>query len=213
MGGDPKQLRLLGGRPTMCWAARALLAALAGPVAVVLPEESVEEGEGLLRRHLPQGVDRLRVTTGGARRRDSVRAGLDAVDQAGTVLVHDAARPFASAALVERVGRRAVAGRVVVPAVRVADTLKEIEGDRIARTLDRERIVAAQTPQGFPLAVLREAHDEETSADATDDAALCEGRGVPVTWIEGEALNRKLTGPDDWAWAEAVVAGGAVRWA
>ncbi|HUP18926.1 MAG TPA: IspD/TarI family cytidylyltransferase [Gemmatimonadota bacterium] len=211
MGGEPKQFRLLGGVPLMGWGTRALLDALAGPVVVVLPPGAMNEGEAALRTVLPVAGERLRLVAGGVRRRDSVRAGLEAVESAGTVLVHDAARPFASKALVERVARRAAAGRAVVPALPVRDTLKEVDGPRIVGTVDRERFVAAQTPQGFPRAALLEAHDADP-ADATDCAALCERHGIPVEWIAGEALNRKITDPEDWVWAEDLVAAGALRW-
>ncbi|MFN2384051.1 MAG: 2-C-methyl-D-erythritol 4-phosphate cytidylyltransferase [Gemmatimonadota bacterium] len=212
MGGDPKQFRLLGDRPTVCWAARALFDALDGPLVVALPDELAAEGERLLRVHLPDVADRLRVVVGGPRRQDSVHAGLGALDNATTVLVHDAARPFASPVLVERVARRAASGRAVIPAVPIRDTLKEVDGDRIVGTRDRSRFVAAQTPQGFPLAVLRAAHQDALGEEATDDAALCERRGVEVTWMAGERLNRKLTDPEDWAWAEQALAAGWVRW-
>lgn len=212
MGGEPKQFRPLGGAPLVCWGARALLEALAGPVVVALPVGALERGELALRAGLPDAGDRLRVVAGGARRRDSVRAGLDALpDSVRTVLIHDAARPFASRGLVERVARRAAAGRAVVPAVPVRDTLKEIEGSRVLGTIDRERVMAAQTPQGFPVAGLREAH-AATGEDATDDAGLCERLGLAVEWIAGEALNRKITDPEDWAWAEGILAAGALRW-
>lgn len=212
MGGEPKQFRLLDGRPTVCWAARALLEALAGPVVVVLPAQYAREGEGLLREHLREAAARVRVTAGGARRQDSVRKGLDALVEAGTVLVHDAARPFATVGLVARVARRAVAGRAVLPAVPIHDTLKEIDGPRIVRTHDRRRFVTAQTPQGFPLEILRRAHDEGGEEEVTDDARLCEVAGIPVVWIPGERLNRKLTDSDDWAWAEEAVTAGRLRW-
>jgi len=212
MGGEPKQLRLLGGRPTVCWAARTLLSALAGPTVVVLPADRLEEGEALLAGHLGDLGGRIGVVAGGETRRDSVRAGLEALEDAETVLVHDAARPFASPALVERVGARAVGGRAVVPALPVVDTLKEVDGERVVRTVDRTRYVAAQTPQGFPRALLGRAHDETTGDGATDDASLCERIGAPVTWIEGEEINRKLTAPGDWSWAERILEEGWIRW-
>lgn len=212
MGGEPKQFRLLDGRPAVCWAARALLEALAGPVVVVLPARYAREGEGLLCGHLLEAAARVRVTAGGARRQDSVRKGLDALAEAATVLVHDAARPFATAGLVARVARRAVAGRAVLPAIPIHDTLKEIDGPRIVRTHDRRRFVTAQTPQGFPVEILRRAHDEAGEDEATDDARLCEAAGIPVVWIPGERMNRKLTDADDWAWAEEAVTAGRLRW-
>lgn len=211
MGGEPKQFRRLGGRPTLCWAARGLAEALGGPIAVVVSRERVEEAERALATHLPELADRTRIAVGGDRRRDSVWSGLEALTGEGTVLIHDASRPFASPGLVERVAWRAKEGRAVVPALPVRDTLKEIDGEGVVRTLARERVVAAQTPQGFPRNVLREAH-EASDEDAPDDAALCERLGIPVTWVRGEALNRKLTDPEDWDWAEVVIASGRLRW-
>jgi 2-C-methyl-D-erythritol 4-phosphate cytidylyltransferase len=213
LGGVPKQLRSLGGRPVVCWAARSLLTALAGTIVVVLPEELLEEGEALLGTHLGEDGARVEVTAGGPRRQDSVRHGLAALADASTVLVHDAARPFASSGLVERVGRHAAAGRAVVPGLAPADTLKRVEEDRVIETLDRSRLIAAQTPQGFPLSLLRDAHEAWPDAgEATDDAAVCERFGVPVSWVPGEPLNRKLTDAEDWWWAERLLAEGRVRW-
>ena len=211
MGGEAKQFRRLGDRPTLCWAARPLLESVAGPLVVVVPPGRVEEGERALGAHLPEHVERIRVVAGGERRRDSVSSGLEAIGNASTVLVHDAVRPFASAGLARRIAARAAAGRAVVPALRVRDTLKEVEDGRVVRTVERARLVAVQTPQGFPVEVLREAHRSD-DGDATDDAGLVERLGHPVTWIEGERLNRKLTDPEDWEWAEDVVAAGRVRW-
>lgn len=219
MGGEPKQFRLLDGRPTMCWATRPLLEALAGPLVVVLPSHALAKGEELLHAHLGSVDDRLRVVAGGRRRQDSMRAGLDALSAesgpgggpVATVLVHDAVRPFASRGLVERVARLAVGGHAVVPAIAVADTLKEVDGDRVVRTYDRSRFVAAQTPQGFPYALLTRAC-AAAGGEATDCASLCERMGAPVTWIPGESLNRKLTEPEDWVWAERVIGAGWIRW-
>lgn len=197
----------------MCWAARSLLTALAGRVVVVLPDDRLEEGEALLVGHLEELAERVDVVPGGTRRRDSVRAGFDALEGVDTVLVHDAARPFASGAVVERVGAHAVDGRAVVPALPIVDTLKEVDGRHVVRTVDRSRFVAVQTPQGFPAALLRRAHEEiGDDVPATDDAALCERLGAPVAWVEGDPLNRKLTEPDDWTWAERVLDEGWVRW-
>lgn len=213
MGGEPKQFRLLGGAPVMCWSARPLLDSITGPLVIVLPRDSIEEGAQLLEEHLSDRSGRIRLAAGGARRQDSVRAGLAALqEEAGTVLVHDASRPFASADLAARVARRAAGRWAVVPALPIPDTLKEVEGSRVVRTHDRIRFVAAQTPQGFPIELLRRAHAETALNDATDDAALCEAAGVAVSWIPGEATNRKLTDAGDWAWAEERVAAGAVRW-
>ena len=214
LGGEPKQFRPLGGIPVVCWAVRPLLEGLAGDVVVVLPGRLLEEGAQLLAAHLEGSADRVRVAAGGIRRQDSVRAGLAALERRdGAVVVHDGARPFASAALVERVAREAAAGKAVVPAVATADTIKRVDGERVVETIERRAAMAVQTPQGFPIAVLEAAHaawpDDE---EATDDAAMCERMGNPVAWLPGEALNRKLTGPEDWWWAERVVESERVRW-
>jgi 2-C-methyl-D-erythritol 4-phosphate cytidylyltransferase len=216
MGGEAKQVRLLDGRPTLCWAMRPFLEALAGPLVLVVSQEAAAEAEALARRHLGPAADRVHVVAGGERRQDSVRAGLAALATLSgvteTVLVHDGVRPFASRGLVEQVASRAVGGRAVIPALPIADTLKETEGERVVTTRDRSRYVMAQTPQGFPRAILEAAFEAADSADATDCSALCERLGAPVHWIPGEPLNRKLTDPEDWAWAELTVAAGWVRW-
>ena len=214
LGGAPKQFRPLGGIPVVCWAVRPLLAGLSGDVVVVLPGDALEEGAALLSAHLQGSAGRVRVTAGGRRRQDSVRAGLAVLEGAGgAVVVHDGARPFASAGLVARVARKAAAGNAVVPAIPTADTIKRVDGERVVETIERRAAVAVQTPQGFPIAILDAAHaawpgDEE----ATDDAAMCERMGAAVAWLPGEALNRKLTGPEDWWWAERMVEAGRVRW-
>jgi 2-C-methyl-D-erythritol 4-phosphate cytidylyltransferase len=214
LGGVPKQFRPLGGIPVVCWAVRPLLLALSGDLVVVLPGDALNEGRELLATHLDGSVGRVRVVPGGARRQDSVRAGLEA--QGGTegaVIVHDGARPFASAGLVERVAGEAAAGRVVVPALPASDTMKRVDGARVVETIDRRSVVAVQTPQGFPRVALEAAHRDWPEEDeATDDAAMCERAGTAVHWVSGEALNRKLTGPEDWWWAERVLESGRVRW-
>jgi 2-C-methyl-D-erythritol 4-phosphate cytidylyltransferase len=125
---------------------------------------------------------------------------------AEVVLVHDAARPLATAALVTRVLERLAAGDApgVVPVVPVRDTIKVADAAGVVRTLDRDRLVAVQTPQGFRAAVLREAHaaDEE---DATDDAVLLERRNERVVTVEGEPWNLKVTYPEDLRVLEAML--------
>jgi 2-C-methyl-D-erythritol 4-phosphate cytidylyltransferase len=143
---------------------------------------------------------------GGARRRDSVRAGLAALpDDADLVLVHDAARPLASARLVERVIAALADGHsAVVPGIPVRDTLKRVTDGRVAATLDRSDVVAVQTPQGFRVDVLRAAHAGDDD-DATDDAALVERTGGTVAVVPGEEHNLKITYPGDLKIAAAVL--------
>ena len=155
-------------------------------------------------------LDATQVVEGGPTRAASVRAGLAAVPaSAEVVVVHDAARPFASAALFRRVVAALGPGRAgAVPARPVAETLKVATGDTVVRTLARQGVVTVQTPQAFVADALRAAH--ATGEDATDDAALVEALGLAVGLVEGEPFNLKVTTPEDLALAEALIAGGLV---
>jgi 2-C-methyl-D-erythritol 4-phosphate cytidylyltransferase len=185
--GGPKQHVELRGEPIWQMARRALLAGGTHEVVVVGPVEG--------------GVP------GGDRRRDSVMAGLRRVPvDADFVLVHDAARPMAGPDLVARVIARLQVGDVdgVVPVVPVRDTLKEIDGERVAGTRDRSAIVAAQTPQGFRRSALMGAH-ERFDGDAVDDASMVEAAGGRVVWVDGDPANLKLTYPEDLRVLEALL--------
>lgn len=144
---------------------------------------------------------------GGARRRDSVAAGLAHAPAAAThVLVHDAARPLASPELVAAVLDRLESTDVeaVVPAVPVTDTVKRVEAGRVVATVDRADLVVVQTPQGFLIEALRRAHAADQD-DASDDALLIERMGGAVAIVAGEAQNLKITYPGDLAVAEALL--------
>ena len=133
---------------------------------------------------------------GGERRQDSVRHGLDALPPDCThVLIHDAARPFLSAALIHRVLAGLERAPAAVPGLRMTDTVKRLDGERIAGTLPRDEIATVQTPQGFETRLLRAAHEAALARglDATDDAALMEWRGHDVIMVEGDSGNRKIT--------------------
>jgi 2-C-methyl-D-erythritol 4-phosphate cytidylyltransferase len=138
---------------------------------------------------------------GGATRSASVRAGLAAVAPDASddcvIVVHDAARPFATSELFQSVIDAVRSGADgAVPGLPVTDTVKEVD-DRgtITATLDRARLMTVQTPQAFRFATLRDAH--RAGADATDDAALVEAIGGRVVVVPGEDTNRKITTPDD----------------
>ena len=188
--GGPKAEAELDGRPLVECAAE-LFSGYGDCVAVLRPED-------LGRFDLP-GWKRV---AGGARRRDSVAAGVAALDAATTrVLVHDAARPLAPKDLVERVA--AASGPAVVPAIPVADTIKEVAEGAVRRTLDRSRLVAVQTPQAFDREVLERAL-AASERDATDEAALVEGLGLEVRVVPGNPANFKVTTPLDLVLAAAV---------
>ena len=164
-------------------------------VVVVVPAEDVEREGGV---------------AGGESRAESVRAGLAVVPaDAEIVCVHDAARPFASVALFERVIAAVRAGADgAVPGLPVSDTIKvvrAVEGElEVASTPDRSTLSAVQTPQAFRAEVLRAAH--AGGAEGTDDASLVEASGGRVVVVLGEALNRKITTAEDLEWARGAVA-------
>jgi 2-C-methyl-D-erythritol 4-phosphate cytidylyltransferase/2-C-methyl-D-erythritol 2,4-cyclodiphosphate synthase len=149
---------------------------------------------------------------GGATRQASVHAGLEALasQRPEIVLIHDAARPFVSAALISRAIKAVVSKPAAIPAVPVADTVKLIDANgNIAATPERARLRIAQTPQVFRFDVILDAHRRaarEGRSDFTDDAALAEWAGLTVSTFDGDAVNMKLTTPDDFAREEARLA-------
>ena len=192
--GGPKQYQRLGDRRVIDHAVDQALACGDGVVAVVHPDDVDEQRELL---------DATAVVAGGASRSASVLAGLAAVpDEAAVILVHDAARPLAGAALFRTVIAAVAAGADgVVPVVPVTDTIRRVDGG----TVDRSTLVAVQTPQGFRADVLRSAH--AAGAQATDDATLVEAAGGSVTTVEGHPANLKITEPADLLVAEALLEG------
>lgn len=212
LGGDtPKQYRRVGGVPVLL---RALRPFVAHPevreVVLVLPPADAAAPPDFLR-DLLGGV--LTVAPGGAERADSVAAGLAALGAECTVvLVHDAARPFVSGGVIDAVIRHARAGEGAIAAVPLGDTLKEADAadpTRVARTLPRERLWRAQTPQGFPRELLARAHRaaRESGLRATDDAVLVEACGGTVRLVPGGPENLKITTAEDLALAELIAAG------
>ncbi|EPR37561.1 2-C-methyl-D-erythritol 4-phosphate cytidylyltransferase [Desulfovibrio sp. X2] len=200
-----KQFLHYRGAPLFWHSARTLsrLPELSG-IVLVFPAEALDESEDMLRdlaSREPLDVP-LRAVAGGARRQDSVAAGLAALPRdARAVLVHDAARPFLSVALAARLADALSDGaRAAIPGLAVTDTIKIVTPDgTVADTPERAFLRAVQTPQAFDLALLRSAHTraEAEGWDVTDDAMLVERLGEPVLVIEGEPGNVKITTPED----------------
>ena len=151
-------------------------------------------------------TERMLVATGGAVRGESVRNGLeDLPESCRYVLIHDAARPLATSAMIDRVVMEVRRGRGAIAALPVVDTLKRVnESGRIERTVDRAGLWRAQTPQGFPREMILEAHEHAllTGVDATDDAALCEQLGLEVVVVCGSERAMKVTEEADFARAD-----------
>ncbi|MEV4993854.1 2-C-methyl-D-erythritol 4-phosphate cytidylyltransferase [Streptomyces niveus] len=215
--GAPKALRTLGGTPMLVHAVRAMAASRAvSLVVVVAPPEDTAAVKLLLGEHsLPVRTDYL-VVPGGETRQESVRRGVEALpEDIATVLVHDAARPLVPVDTVDAVVDAVRAGApAVVPALPLADTVKEVEpGEKdqpepVVATPERARLRAVQTPQGFDRDTLVRAHLTVPLAGqgATDDAGLVEQLGEPVVVVPGHEEAFKVTRPLDLLLAEAVLA-------
>ena len=217
-GGVPKQARRLGGVPVL---ARTLARLTAHPdvtVAVVaVPEADLNAYRAMLGGAARAGVE-VRVVAGGASRQASVAAAVAALpEDVAVVLVHDAVRPFVPLPVVAAVVEAARAHGAAVPAVPLADTLRRASveagggGGVFGVTVARDGLFQVQTPQGFRADLLRAAiaHAATTGApDATDDAALVAALGHAVRLVPGDRRAFKLTTPDDWALAEALLAAG-----
>lgn len=136
---------------------------------------------------------------GGKTRQISVMLGLNALKKQSPdcVLIHDAARPFVSADLIDRCIKCLADFDAVLPAMPMVDTLKSIDGNRVTGTLDRSNIVSAQTPQSFKYNSILKAHTDYLDQDVTDDIALAELAGIPVKWVMGDAANIKITTKED----------------
>jgi 2-C-methyl-D-erythritol 4-phosphate cytidylyltransferase len=164
---------------------------------------------GQLEASARMAGDAVTVVPGGATRQRSVSAGLAALAaDVETVLVHDVARPFVPAEVIDRVLAALAAGAdAVIPARPVTDTIKRVAaGGVVAETLDRSALWAVQTPQGFGRKVLVAAHDAAPDGDVTDDAGLVEARGGTVVVVDGADEAFKITRPWDLVLAEAVAA-------
>ncbi|MEP6692280.1 MAG: 2-C-methyl-D-erythritol 4-phosphate cytidylyltransferase [Gemmatimonadaceae bacterium] len=206
--GELKQFRWVAGKPMLLHSVQLFQArADVAMVICVLPKSHAGDPPPWL---FQSDVDRLLVCTGGRERTDSVRNGLDDLPpEAQYVLVHDGARPLVEPATVDRVISAARGGTAAIAALPVIDTIKEVDADgRIVRTVDRSTLWRAQTPQGFPRAMLEDvyARADRERVIASDDAALCERFGFPVTVVRGSELAMKVTEEADFARLDALAA-------
>jgi 2-C-methyl-D-erythritol 4-phosphate cytidylyltransferase/2-C-methyl-D-erythritol 2,4-cyclodiphosphate synthase len=227
--GRPKQLLAVGGRPIL---QRSISAFASHPsvdaIVVALPQALIDDLPEYLRTAQASGVDgkSVRMVAGGERRQDSVANAFEAAGAStDLIVIHDAARPFASADLITRTIAAAAESGAAVAAMQSRDTVKLARSDGsdaasvargstpvaslVAETLPRERIYLAQTPQAFRREVLGRALEigARDGIDATDEAALVELAGLPVRLVDGEPSNIKITTPEDLRAAETIAGG------
>jgi 2-C-methyl-D-erythritol 4-phosphate cytidylyltransferase len=207
----PKQYLPIGGIPIVLRALRPFTSHpdVAHVVLVLRPKDATNPPAFLSSFAASLGLGlTFSMVAGGPHRGDSVRAGIAALPADCTVvLIHDGARPFVDPTVIDAVIGYARKGEGAVPAIPLSDTLKEVDRrdpTRIVRTRPRSQMWRAQTPQGFPRAVLEQAHARaaQVGRRATDDAALVEAMGVPVRLVPDSSRNIKVTTPEDLALAE-----------
>lgn len=204
--GGPKQWRLLAGRPVLRWSVEAVLEAGALEVVVVIPADADAETAAAAAL---DGLTGWRTVPGGASRAQSVRAGLNALsaDDDTPVLVHDAARPLLDRAVIARVLAALAGGAdAALPALPVADSLRRGVDGLMGEAVARDGLWRAQTPQGARLGALKAALDGwGGDTPPTDEAEAVRALGGAVRLVEGDARLMKLTYPEDFAMAEALV--------
>ncbi len=230
MGGLDKLDAELQGRTILRWSIEALAAAGAERIVVVTSPARIPEIAAA--NWLPDSV--VAVVAGGKRRQESVAAGVAALAEGGAasagrtpggrpgeaakasdpvILVHDAARPLVSPALVVAVAEATASHGAAIPVLPVSETLKRLDGDRVGATVDRTGVVAAQTPQGVRRSLLERAYaayPPDGPETWTDEASLLEACRISVHAISGEATNLKVTVPVDLERARAMLDGGLV---
>jgi len=201
-GGVPKQYRQIAGRPLLAWTLAPFLEhGRVGPIQLV-----IDPGQGELYAAATHGMALLEPVPGGVDRQASVLAGLEALEAHGPdkVMIHDAARPFVTASLIDRLLACLDEGAVAaIPALPITDTVKRCRDGIILDTLDRNELTRAQTPQTFRYRDILAAHRAAVGASLTDDAAVAEAAGLRVAAVDGEEDNIKITSAGDIAAAEA----------
>ena len=204
MGGTDKTFAEIQGAPLIVHTLRRVAASEAvGRIVLVVAGEAVEYAEEVARQF---GIDKIAgICAGGARRQDSVYAGLVALGPCRWVAIHDGARPCASAEVWSRALDSVRRSGAAIAAVPVKDTIKVVGAEQvIAATPERSTLWAAQTPQAFEYDLLLEAH-RDAQSDFTDDAAMVEAVGHPVSVFWGSYDNLKVTTPGDLAIVDQII--------
>jgi len=204
IGGLEKQFRVLGERPLWRWSMdEALRVDGISEIILVLPYSSSADYAGIPL--LEGGAVQLKSVTGGATRTESVRNGLAVSSRSCQyVMVHDAARPFASEALLNRLMESVSPAVGAVPVLPVAEAVKHVDGKNV-RVVDRDGLYATQTPQVFFRETLIKVLSERHAASFKDEAEAWLDAGLELRCVEGERLNFKVTWPEDLELAEALV--------
>lgn len=200
----PKQMLEVGGKPILRWTIEQFLS-LSFPVEIILVmnKDAVEmwreycKRSGFAFKHI--------LIKGGITRFHSVKNGLKYVEKGGVVAVHDGVRPFVSTKVIEELFSMGEKGNSTIPYTRMVESMREKDSEGIYRYADRDRYVSVQTPQVFPSDILLQSYEQGFSTEFTDDASVVEKAGFPLSFLEGNRLNIKITTPEDMRLAEAIL--------
>jgi 2-C-methyl-D-erythritol 4-phosphate cytidylyltransferase len=205
MGGElPKQFQLLKGKPVLWYTLKAFTDAYEDvQIILVLPENFLEKGEQIAKEF---PLHRIRITTGGDTRFQSVKNGLRLVDAHAIVFVHDAVRCLVSPQLIRRCAEVALEKDNAIPSIASVDTIR-IETATGNEMVDRNRVRIIQTPQTFFSNVIKQAYEQPYNESFTDEASVVEKMGVKINLVEGEITNIKITRPVDLLIAERILEG------
>lgn len=147
-----------------------------------------------------------KIIEGGQERQDSVKKGFDAIKSDSTiVLIHDGGRPLVSNKIIEDTVNETIKSGAAITAVPVKDTIKEVAGNKVVKTVPRDSLISVQTPQGFKVEILKEAYEKSSNNKATDESMIVEEAGFSVSIIEGSYENIKITTPEDLLFAEEII--------
>lgn len=206
----PKQFLDLAGKPVLYHTLRAFVDAVPDVhLVLVLPAHQLSYAQMALQSFGDERVD-VELVAGGETRFHSVQNGLRSVAKEALVAVHDGVRCLATPNLIRRCFAQAQELGSAIPAIPVADSIREISGEE-SRPIDRSRLRAVQTPQTFRASVLLPAYRQNWREDFTDEATVVEAFGHRIHLIEGERANLKITTPDDLILAEAILAHRAAK--
>ncbi|OGP10357.1 MAG: 2-C-methyl-D-erythritol 4-phosphate cytidylyltransferase [Deltaproteobacteria bacterium GWA2_45_12] len=203
-GQTRKQFLELKGKPLFQWSVEAFVkTGLFEKIVVCLPAQGRGDPAPTVGVGFP---DPCIFITGGATRAESVKKGFEFLHSQDddTVLVHDAVRPLVSVDLIKKIVEATKVKWAVVPVVPISDTVKEMDGDKVKKTIPRNQLRLTQTPQGFScriLSALYKSHPD-LGQNSTDEAMMVEGMGTDVFVVEGDPKNIKVTTPDDLKLAE-----------
>lgn len=191
--GGRKALHRLKDRTLLAWALSNFeKAENVGEIIVTIPSDDTDET--YRRIFAAEKFHKVRLVKGGETRYESVRNAFEALKTpGGIILIHDAARPLVSMDLIERVTHTAEQYGAAIPILPINETVKEVEGGQVLRTIPRERLFLAQTPQAFRAGILKDAYSKITDKSVTDEAMLVELAGHMVHVVDGEPRNMKIT--------------------